>query len=88
MTTSLMTPDTTRWSMLRLEHAEYSHGTPMCIELDCGSCTDWEMDDNQPLMCIEYVHGVHDDADWDSIDEQAMLDESDYWFSMGIMTVR
>ena len=75
----------TRRSLLSLEYAEYNSGTPMSINMDCGSIADCEMDDHQPLMCTEYVHGEHDTDDWDCIDEQAMLDESNYRFSHGVM---
>ena len=88
VTTSLMTPDASRWSMLRLEYAEYNHGTPLSIDLDLGCICDCEMDDFQPLMCFEYCMGEHEDSDWDSIDDDAMHAESDYWFSNGLMTIR
>ena len=85
---TLTGPDATRWSMLRLEYAEYNSGEPMSIELDCGSLTALEMDDYQPLMCAEYTQGEHGTDDWDSIDEEALASESDYWFSHGVMITR
>lgn len=82
-------PDKSKWSMLQLEYAEYNHGTPMSIELDCGELCAWELDDSQPLMSTSsYVETEHSNHDWDSIDEEAMALESDYWFSMGCMVTR
>ena len=86
--TALTGPDATRWSMLRLEYAEYNSGEPMSIELDCGSFTTLEMDDTQPLMCSHHIKGEHGTDDWDSIDDEALIAESDYWFSRGIMIIR
>ena len=85
---TLTGPDATRWSMLRLEYAEYNSGEPMSIELDCGAITDAVMDDYQPLLCPHHIKGEHESSDWDGIDEEALAAQASYWFSHGFMITR